>query len=201
MANQPYVFYQRLASLPPVIPLHAKDLDHANEDVDKVQLKADALVDNISLHQASLGHPGVRQDLLDVVQSEATEDSETTVQPDLLRPHQRAGSSSGKNKGRKSGESNDGHTSEQRATEVQVLLLLGSRSNKSNRAHHSNSVKTGTRENSGVHEHQWGEERSLREVEPSPQSILHDVAIAVVRKNPQLFRKPNKEQTYFSGGV
>lgn len=51
----------------PVLALHGKNLDHANKDVDKVELEANALVDNVPLHQTSLRHAGVCQDLLDVV--------------------------------------------------------------------------------------------------------------------------------------
>merc|ERR1712187_969514 len=75
------------------------------------------------------------------------------------------------------GQSDNGHTSEQRTTEVQVLLLLGSSTDEGNRAHHSDGVETSTGKKSRVHEHQGGEESSLGEVEASPETILHHVVL------------------------
>ena len=114
-----------------VVAAHAQNLDHTDEDVDEVQLKADGLVDNVLANQASLGHAGMVKDLLDVVEGETTEDGETTVQPDLLGPHQSAGGSGGEDERSETGESDDGHTSEQRSTQVHVLLLLSGGTDKS----------------------------------------------------------------------
>lgn len=68
----------------PVVAAHAEDLDHADENVDEVELEADTLVDDIALHVTPLGKASVVQDFLDIVESEATKDSKTTVQPDAL---------------------------------------------------------------------------------------------------------------------
>lgn len=163
-------------NLPPVVVSHAQNLDHTDEDVDKVQLEANGLVDDILADKAPLGHASVVKDLLDVVESEASEDGKTTIQPDLLRPHQSTGGGGGKDKRRESREGNDGHTGKQRCSKVQVLLLLSRGTNESNRAHHSNSVETSTSEKSGVHEHQRRKERSLGEVKASPETVLHNVA-------------------------
>lgn len=156
--------------------MHAEDLDHADEDVEEVQLEADALIDDITADKTPLGEAGVVQDLLDVVEGEATEDSETTVQPDLLGPHQGAGGSGGENQRGETGESNDGHTSEERATQVQVLLLLSGGTDESDGAHHADSVETGTSEQGGVHEHQGREQRSLGEVERRPKTVFDHIA-------------------------
>ena len=170
----------RKEDLLPVVASHAKDLDHADEDVDEVKLEADTLVDNVTLHVSTLSKAGVVQNLLDIIESEATEDSQSTVQPDALGPHQSASSSGGKDHGSKTGESDDGNTSEEGTTEVQVLLLLSGSTNESNGAHHADSVKTSAGEDSRVHEHQRGEERSLGQVEQSPAAILQDVAIEII---------------------
>lgn len=162
--------------LPPVVVAHAQDLDHTDEDIDEVQLKADTLVDDILADQASLSHAGVVENLLDVIEGETTEDSETTVQPDLLRPQQSAGGSSGEDERSETGESDNGHTSEQRSTQVHVLLLLSSGTDESDRTHHSSGVKTSTSKDSRVHEHQGRQERGLGDVESCPETILHDVA-------------------------
>lgn len=164
------------SSLSPVVVPHSKDLNHADENVDKVQFKANALVDNVTLRQAPLRHAGVGQDLLDVVQGETTEDSEATVQPDLVRPGKSASGSGGEGERGKTGKSDDGDTSEQRSTEVQVLLLLGGGANEGNRTHHSNRIEASTGEKGGVHEHQGREESGLGDVETGPETILHHIA-------------------------
>lgn len=117
------------------------------------------------------------QDLLDVVQGEATEDGKTTVQPDALRPHQSAGRGGGEDERRETGQSDDGNTGEQRATEVHVLLLLGSRTDEGDRAHHTDSVETSTGEDGGVNEHERGEKGGLSDVESTPGGVLKEVAI------------------------
>lgn len=167
----------RMAScLLAVVAAHAQNLDHADEDVDEVQLEANTLVHNITLDNSALGQARVVEDLLDIVEGEATEDGQTTVKPDALRPHQSAGSSGGQNHGSKTGQSNEGHTSKKRATEVEVLLLLGSSTDEGNRAHKTNGVDTGTSEQSRVVEHQRGEEGGLGQVESGPEAVLHDIA-------------------------
>lgn len=163
-------------SLPPVVVPHSKDLNHTDENVDKIQLEANALVDNIALHHTPLCHAGVGQDLLDVVQGETTEDSETTVQPDFVRPGKGASGSGGEGEWSKTGKSDDSDTSEQRSTEVQVLLLLSGGADKCERTHHSDGVETSTSEKGGVHEHQGREESGLGDVETGPETILHHIA-------------------------
>jgi hypothetical protein len=145
-------WYQSPDGLLPVVA-HAEDLHHANEDVDEVQLEADTLVDNITLHVAALGETGMVQDLLDIVEGEATEDGQTTVQPDTLRPHQGAGCGDGKNHGGKTGESDEGDTSEKGTSKVQIFLLLGGGANEGNRAHETDGVETSAGEQSRVVEH------------------------------------------------
>jgi hypothetical protein len=164
----------------PVVAPHAEDLDHADEDVNEVKLEADTLVDDVTLHVATLGKTGVVQNLLHIIEGEATKDSQSTVQPDALRPHESAGSSGGKDHRSKTGESDDSNTSEEGTTEVQVLLLLSGSTNESNGTHHADSVETSASEDSRVHEHQRREERSLGQVEQSPAAILQDVAIEMV---------------------
>lgn len=159
-----------------IVALHSQNLDHADEDVDEIQFKADALIDNIAADQASLGHASVVQDLLNIVEGEATEDGKTPIQPDLLRPHQGAGSSGGKDERGESRESNNGHTGKERSTEVQVFLLLGRGTDKGDRAHHSNGVQTSAGKQSGVHEHQRREKSSLGNVESRPKTVLHHIA-------------------------
>lgn len=111
------VFHFKARSrLLPVVALHGQDLHHTDKDVDEVQLQTDALVDYIPANKSSFGHASVVQDLLDVIKGEATEDSKTTVQPDLLGPHQSTCGSGGNNEGSQAGKGNDGHTSEERTT-------------------------------------------------------------------------------------
>merc|ERR1712093_186848 len=81
-------YVERMKRLLSSVLLHGQDLDHANEDVDEVKFKADGLVDGITLNQAALAETGVVQDLLDVVEGEATKDDKTTVEPEVLSEHE-----------------------------------------------------------------------------------------------------------------
>lgn len=156
--------------------LHGQDLDHTNKDVDEVKLKADGLVDGITLDQTALAETGVVQDLLNVVEGEATEDDETTVEPEVLGEHKSAGSGGGKDQRSETGESDNSDTSEKRATDVKVLVSLGCGTNKCNAAHQTNSVETGTSEDGGVVEHEGRQESGLGQVEGGPEGVLGDVA-------------------------
>ena len=160
--------------LPPL--LHSQDLDHPDEDVDEIQLEVDGLVDGVLGHEALLGHSRVMQDLLDIVQSEATEDGEASVQPDVLSPHQSASRGCGNDHGGEAGESDNGNTSEERAAEVHVLVCLRGGADECERAHQTSSVETGACEDGGVHEEEGGEESSLGDVESGPQGVLLDIA-------------------------
>lgn len=128
------------------------------------------------------------QDLLDVVQGEATEDGKTTVEPDVLGPHEGAGSSGRQDHGSETGESNDGNASKERTTEVEVLLLLGSRADESDGAHHTDRVETSASEQGGVHEHERREKSGLGQVEETPQCVLLDVAGMPISKK-SLFQR------------
>jgi hypothetical protein len=156
--------------------LHGQDLDHANKDVDEVKLKADGLVDGIALDQTALGETGVVQDLLDVVEGEATEDDETTVEPEVLSEHESTGGSSRKNQRSETGESDDCNTSKKRATDVEVLVCLGGGTDKGDAAHQADSVETGASEDGGVVEHEGRQEGGLGQVKGGPEGVLGDVA-------------------------
>lgn len=156
--------------------LHGQDLDHANEDVDEVELKADGLIDGVTLDQAALAKTGVVQDLLNVVEGEATKDDETTVEPDVLSEHESTGGGGGKDQRSKTRESDNSDTSKKRATDVEVLVGLGSGTNKGNAAHKANSVETSTGEDGRVVEHEGRQEGGLGQVEGGPEGVLGDVA-------------------------
>lgn len=183
----------------PVLALHAQNLNQPDKDVQEVKLEANALVDRIPLDNTPLGKTRVVQDLLDIVESETTEDSKTTVQPDALRPHQGAGSGGGKDQRSKTGESDNGDTGKKGTTEIQILVLLGRGTNERDRTHHSDSVETSASEDSRVNKHQWGQKGSLGQVEGTPEGILQKVAIHL-----QLvlnLSETGNAVTYFSGGV
>jgi len=166
----------QMNSLFAVVVPHSKNLYHANEDVDEVKLEANTLVHNVTLDVATLGQTSVVQDLLNIIESEAAEDSQTTVEPDTLRPHQSASGGSRENHGGKTGKGNKNDTSKQRSTEVQVLLLLGGSTNESDGAHQTDSVKTSAGEDSRVVEHERRQESGLSQVEKSPATIFHNIA-------------------------
>ena len=116
------------------------------------------------------------QHLLNIVESEATEDGKATVQPDVLGKRQGADGGGGKDERSETRDSNDGDTSKQRSTEIEVLVVLCSSTNEGNRSHHGNRVETSAGHNRRrSHEHQRRNERSLGNVERSPQSVLLDI--------------------------
>lgn len=157
--------------------LHHQNLDHSDEDVEEVQLKRDALVDGVLLDDAALSETGVVKNLLDVVQSEATKDGETTVQPDVLSKGEGTGSGGGNDERSETRDGDDSSTGQQRSTNVEVLLLLGSSTNEGDGTHHGNSVETGTGDQSTRGEcDQGSDEGSLSGVEGSPESVLGNVA-------------------------
>ena len=125
---------------------HPKDLDHANKDVEEVELKADALVDDIATDHTSFGHTSVVQDLLHVVKSKASKDRKPSVQPDGFAPHKGAGGGGREHEWGETGDCNHGNTSQKRAAKVQVFFLFGCCSHKRDRTHHANRVETGSGE-------------------------------------------------------
>lgn len=196
---QPTVFSCSL--LPPVL-LHHEDLDHPDEDVQEVQLKADALVDWILLDVASLCQTSVVQHLLHIVKSEATKDSETTVQPEVLGESESANSGGGKNEGCKAGKTNNYGTSEQGTTDVEVLLLLGGGADNGDGTHDTNGVEAGaSKEGSGGKGEEGSHESSLGSVEGSPERVLGNVAIADVSRYSLWVHQLNQVQTYLSGAM
>ena len=83
------------------------------------------------------------QDLLHVVQGEAAEQRETTIQPDVLGKSQCPNGGGGDDKGSKTRNGDESGTREKRAADVEVLLLLGSGPDEGDSAHHSNGVEAG----------------------------------------------------------
>lgn len=102
--------YRFIHALSSVVSLHAKDLHHAHKDVDEVKLEADTLIDGVSPDKTSLSETGVVQNPLDIVQSEAAEDSQSTIEPETLRPHQCTGGSGWKNERSQAGKSDNSNT-------------------------------------------------------------------------------------------
>ena len=165
----------RTASLP-VVPPHAQDLDHADEDIEKVEFEADALVDGVGAEGADLRHARVVENLLHVVQREAAEDGQAAVQPDVLGPHQRPRRSGGDHERRDPRERDDGDAGEQRSSQVQVLLLFRRRPDERDRAHHPDGVQTGSNKEGRVQEHQRRDDCGLGRVEGGPEGVLLNVS-------------------------
>ena len=161
--------------LPPVL-LHSKNLNHADEDVDEVQLKRNGLIDRVLGNQATLSHAGMVEYLLHIVQSESTKNSETTVQPDILGEHQSTGSGSREDHRSETGDRNNGDAGKERATKVHVLVCLCGGTDKSERAHHASSVESGASKDGGVHEEEGRQKQSLGTVERGPEGVFLDVA-------------------------
>jgi hypothetical protein len=118
----------------------------------------------------------VLQHLLDIIQGETAEDSQTTIQPNVLSEHQCARSGSRDDHGRKSRKSDDGDASEERSAQVEVLFLLGGCADKSNGTHHADGVETSAGKDDGVHEEERREEQGLSDVEAGPEGVLLHIA-------------------------
>lgn len=82
--------------LPPL--LHSQDLHHPYEDIQEVELEADTLIHHILPRLAPLRQSGMMQDLLRVIEREASENRQATIQPDALAPHQGPGGRGGQDK-------------------------------------------------------------------------------------------------------
>lgn len=157
--------------------LHHQDLDHADKDVEEVELEGDALVDGIPAHHTSLGEAGVVQNLLDVVEGEATENGETTVQPQALSEGEGSDGGGGDDERGETRGSDDGGTSQKRATNVEVLLLLSSGTDDRDTTHHGDSVETSTGDEGTRNEgEERGDKGGLGGVEGGPESVLGDIA-------------------------
>ena len=119
------------------------------------------------------------KDLLDVVEGETSEDSETTVQPDVLTEGKGAHGGCREDQRGESRDSDEGCTSQKRTSDVHVFLLLSGGADERNGTHHSESVETGTGDERGRRKREQGRnEGGLGGVESSPQSVLGYVATA-----------------------
>jgi hypothetical protein len=118
----------------------------------------------------------VVQHLLHIVQSEATEYGQSTVQPNVLGEHQGARGCCGKNERGKPGERYDSHASQQRPAEVEILVRLGRGADEGERAHQAGRVQTSAREDGRIHEEERRQEKRLGDVEGRPESVFLDIA-------------------------
>ena len=141
-------------SLPPL--LHAQDLNHPDEDVQEVQLKADTLVNHVLVDSPSLSQSGMLQDLLCIVECEASEDGQAAIQPDTLAPHQSARCGSGEDERGEAADSDKSDTGEERSAEIEVFFLLSRCADKGKGAHHGNCVESCASEDGGLHEEERG---------------------------------------------
>lgn len=57
-----------------LVPLHSQNLHHPDENVDKVEFKADALIHGIPLDDTSLRQSRVVEDFLDIVERKTAKD-------------------------------------------------------------------------------------------------------------------------------
>ena len=181
--QNPYQFCSRLLAV--VVAAQHQDLDHADEDVEEVKLKADGLVDGVGLVEAALSETGLVLDLLDVIEGEATEDGKTTVEPNVLGPGKGADGVGREDQRSETGNGNNASTGKEGTANVEVLVLLGGGTDKGEAAHHSNGVETGASDKSGAgHGEERSDHGSLGGVEDGPGGILGDVAVTatMVRK-------------------
>lgn len=182
---------------PPITLLHSKNLDKAYENVDEVELQGDGLIHHVALHHSAFCHAGVVQNLLHIIERETGEDGKTageevsikkrmlkidemyspSVEPDILRPHQRSCGCRGNDQRSKTRESNDSDASQERATKVEILVLLSSRSNEGDGAHDANGVEACASQDGRAEEEHRGKQSSLCDVEACPQTILEHVVL------------------------
>lgn len=161
----------------PAVLLHHQDLDHADKDVEEVELEGDALVDGVLGEAAGVRQAGVVQHLLHVVQGEAAEDGEAAVQPEVLGEGERAHGRGGQEHGGETGDGDDGGAGEEGTADVQVLLLLSGGTDDGQGAHHGNRVGTGAGEQRHGDKGEHGSDKSgLGGVESCPEGVLGNVA-------------------------
>lgn len=163
--------------------LHGQDLNHTDKDVDEVELQANSFVDGISPHETALTHSCVLKHLLDIVEGEATKDGETTIQPNVFSEGQGTSSGGWKDHGSETRKSDDGDTSKEGTTEVEILFLLGGGTNESDGAHHTDSVETSASEDSRSEEEHGREKSGLSEVEGGPEAVLGNVAAGLCQRH------------------
>lgn len=122
----------------------------------------------------------MHKNLLDIVESEASEDGETSVKPDVLSESECADSGGGEDHWGEATDGDESYTCEERSTEVKILFLLSSGSNESDRSHHSDGVETGAGDQSWrCHEQKRGEKGTLSGVECSPEAIFRKIVVGV----------------------
>lgn len=120
------------------------------------------------------------QNLLHIIQREASENSQSTPQPDILRNGERSDSGDGKDHGSESGDCDECYACEERAAEVEVFFLLSGRADEGDRTHHGDGVETGAGDDGGwCHEEHWGEEGTLGCVECCPECVFWKIAIII----------------------
>lgn len=159
----------------PLVP-HAQNLHHADEDVQKVQLETNALIHHVLLQHPRVGQPRVVQNLLRVVEREASKHGQPAVEPEVLGPHEGPDRRHGQDERREARDGDDGDAGEQGPAEVEVFLLLGRRADEGDGAHHGDGVEAGAGQDGGLHEHERGEDGGLAQVEAAPEGVFLNVA-------------------------
>jgi hypothetical protein len=100
----------------------SKNLDHTDKDVDKVQLKLNALIDSILLNQSSLSKSCTVLNLLNIVKGESTKHSKSSVKVDSLSACD-GGGTEGENHRCEGSKTDDCESSEKRTSEPDVFVL------------------------------------------------------------------------------
>lgn len=189
--------------LPPVL-LHHQDLNHPDKDIQEVQLQRDALVDRVPLDHAPLSKSRVVQNLLHIVERETAKQSQSSVQPDVLGEGQGSDGGRGDDQGREAGGHDDTSASQERSADVEVLLLLGCRTDDGDGAHHGHGVQARAGEKGAGGEGDEGsDEGGLGGVEGGPEGVLGDVAVqkALSDPVPKLSGTSKLGATYLSGSI
>ena len=186
----------------PAVLLHHEDLDHANKDVQEVELKRNGLVDGILLDDTSLSETSVVENLLDIIEGEATENGKATIEPEALSEGEGADGGGGEDERSETRDGDNGSTSEERTTDVEVLLLLGSGTDEGDGAHHGESVETGASEESGrSHSEERSDKGGLGGVEEGPAGILGNVAVKKGLANATTQDRKKHKRTYLSASM
>lgn len=119
----------------------------------------------------------MHKNLLDIIKGEASEDRQTSIQPDVLSESEGSDSSSWKNERGESRNSYECYACKEGSTEVEIFLLLGCSSDKGDRTHHCDCIKTSTgNESRRCHKEERSEEGTLGCVEGCPEGVFWDIA-------------------------
>lgn len=121
------------------------------------------------------------ENLLDIIESEASENCQSTIKPDIFGKCECSYCGNGKDERGESGDDDDCETCHERSTDVKVFLLFSGSSDERDRSHHCHSIQSRSGHDCWrCHEEKRGEQDTLGYVECRPESIFLYIAFEML---------------------